>query len=343
MPKKEKDGSRKKLSDLQEKLEGEDTMTDTNSMPMHGSRRSAVISSDGVRLNSQEKVSVRLYDFSNPSILDDRRLDRIVRLHKDMISALEAQAALFLRSQVSITFSDLKVIEYKKLIKDLDQVTHLALFRGEPLTGVGFMEISPGLAFGIVNQILGGNGQAPNVERALTKIETDLVEEFVVILLQDWVNHWKLEATPVISVVGHESVPAALQLCEPSAVVMRLSLDVSVRGCEGRIQIAVPLFMIEPMIRFLESKTLTKVEPTSQVRVPSWQQGYVDVPLPATVIVKAGNIKVGDFNNLKVGDTLPLPEDCMEHAILRLSNKSLFRGQYGVDNGKMALCIQSKL
>lgn len=342
MQKKEKDGSQK-LSDSLGKTEAEGVSIDTSSKAAPRSRRSAVISSEGVRLNSEEKVSVRRYDFTNPSILDERKLDRIVRLHKEMIPALEAQAALFLRSEVSITFSDLKVIEYKKLIKGLDEVTHLALFRGDPLSGVGFMEISPRLALGIVNQVLGGTGQAPNVERTLTKIETDLVEEFVVILLQDWVNHWRLEATPVISVVGHESVPAALQLCEPSAVVMHLSLDVSVRECEGKIQIAVPLFMIEPMIRFLESQTLTKVESTSQARVPSWQQGYVDVPLPATVMVKAGSMKVAVFNDLKVGDTLPLPEDCMENAILRLSNKSLFRGQYGVDNGKMALCIQSKL
>jgi len=101
--------------------------------------------------------------------------------------------------------------------------------------------------------------------------------------------------------------------------------------------------MVDSMIRYLQGQSLSVVESSSNVRKPSWQDGYSDVPIPAEVLVNVGSMQVKQFNSLKVGDTIPLVEDCMENATLRLAGKSFFAGQYGTENGKMGLCIKSKL
>ncbi|MCZ6674852.1 MAG: FliM/FliN family flagellar motor switch protein [Verrucomicrobia bacterium] len=306
-------------------------------------RRSVVISPEGIRLGSDQKVSSQRHDFINSASMSDGEVERLRRMHKEMISTLEAQVSLFLRSEVSMTFTSLEIIEYGKVIQKLEKPTHLALFRADPLPGIGFLEISPRLALSTVNKVLGGIGKPLKEERHLTKIETDLIEEFILILIQDWLGQWRYETTPVPSIVGHEVVPSTLQICEPNTSMLQFTLDVTIRESSGRIQVVVPLFMIEPMVRHLESQRLTKVEPTTPTRLPSWQQRYGDVPLSAEVTVSAGPMKVREFKNLKVGDTITLPEGCMEQAILRLERKPLFEGKFGVDNGKMALCIQSKL
>lgn len=306
-------------------------------------RTSAVISPEGVRLGTKLKVSVRRHDFTNPSIISEREVDRLIRLHQEMISALEAEASLFLRSEVAMKFSEMKIVDFRMVLRDLEDPTHLALFRADPLPGIGFLEISPRLALSAVNQVMGGEGQVPKAARHLTKIETDLIEEFVVLLLQAWLNQWQYETALVPSVVEHEVSPSNIQICESNTPMMRYVLDVKLRACEGRIQVVVPIFMVESMIRSLQGQSLKKVESTAKIRRPSWQQGYSDVPVPADVKVNVCSMKVGEFTRLKIGDVIPLQKDCMDNAILRLAGKAFFAGQYGVDGEKMALCIQSKI
>lgn len=306
-------------------------------------RRSSVISPEGLRLNTEDKVSIRRHDFTNPSVISDREVERLRRLHQDMISAFEAEASLFLRSEVSMVFSDLKVLDYHRSLREVEESTHLALFRADPLPGIGFLEISPTLALSAVNQVLGGKGDAPKELRHLTRIETDLIEEFLLLLLQVWCNQWQYETDPVPSVVEHEISPSALQICEPNTAMLMFALDVSLGSSKGRIQLVVPLFMVDSMIRHLQGQSLSAVESTTTVRKPFWQDGYNEVPIPAEVLIDVGSMRVNQFNSLRVGDTIPLADDCMDNATLRLAGKPLFSGQYGVDNGKMGLCIKSKL
>lgn len=297
MSKKDKNAKKKPSGDLDEKEVGS-LLAEAKKESLAGAqRRSSVISSDGVRLGTTEKVPSRRYDFMNPSVMSERKVERLSRMHTDMVSALEAQASLFLRSEVSMTFSSLKMLEYRKAIQGLEDPTHLALFRADPLPGVGLMEISPRLALSTVNQVLGGKGQPLKEDRDLTKIEADLIEEFLLVVVQEWCGQWQYETAPVASIIGHEVLPSALQICEPSTAMLQFTLDVTIRENTGRIQMIAPLFMVEPLIRYLESQSLMKVEATTAAtRSPSWKKGYGEVPLNAEVSVTVGPMKVGAFN-----------------------------------------------
>lgn len=306
-------------------------------------RRSAVISPEGMRLGSTEKVRSERFDFSKPALMGEHAIERLRRMHKEMFSTLEAQMSLFLRSEVSMEFASLEIVEYSRVIKKLEEPTHMALFRADPLPGIGFMDISPQLAFTVVNQILGGKGGPPKDDRQLTKIETDLIEDFILVLIQDWFGQWQFESTPVATIVAHEVVPSSVQICDPKASTFELTFDLMIKENGGRVKIIAPLFMVEPMIRHLENQNLSKVAPSTSSRLPFWQEGYGNVPVSAEVTVSASTMKVEDFSLLKVGDVIPLPDDCMEHAVLRFENRPLFVGEFGIDNGKMALCIQRKL
>ncbi len=343
MAEKEKDAELEPTSVLNEE-DVDSLLTEAQQGSLSGSnRRSAVISADGKRLGTDETVSSRHHDFALPTLMGDREVGILSRLHKEMISALESQLSLFLRSEVSMEFNSLEIAEYRKVLRQFEDPTHLVLFKAEPLPGIGFLEIDRSLALSTVNQVLGGNGQPPKEERNLTKIETDLIEEFILVFIQDWFEQWHYETVPAPSIVAHEVMPSTLQICEPTASMLHFTLDVTIQENSGQIQVVAPLFMVEPMVLHLESKSLTKVEPEKSARIASWKLGYSDVPLSANVFVSAGSMKVADFNDLQVGDTIPLPDDCMEEAVLRLAKKPLFVGQFGVDDGKMALCIQSKL
>jgi len=64
---------------------------------------------------------------------------------------------------------------YATFTGDLPDLTHLCLFKVDPLVGVGILDINPHLALTIVDRILGGRGHSVSAERFPTEIEIGLL------------------------------------------------------------------------------------------------------------------------------------------------------------------------
>jgi flagellar motor switch protein FliM len=304
--------------------------------------KSAIIMADGSRLGDDEQVFIEPYDFRNPSFLGETQMRRLRLMHEDFIRLFEARASLFLRTEVSITMSKLETLNYDNAIQSIENPTHLALFRASPLPGVGFMEINPRLALTAASSILGGKGQAPKNDRYLTRIEVDLIEEFLFIMLQEWCDQWQYEERLEPTIVGHEVVGSVLQICEHDTVMLCLTVEVGLRGCSGRIQLAVPLFTIEPLVKHIQAKRDADTGPRQPKGKATWRKGFASVPVRMQATMPVGRLTVGEVLGWKVGDTIALPENCMDKVQLRLAKVPVFSCQLGVENDNMAVSIQGK-
>lgn len=332
------------LSDIlsQDDIDSLLTQAQQGDTPVVSDRKSSIILADGSRHGDDAPILVEPYDFRNPSFLGETQMRRLRLMHEDFIRLFEARASLFLRTEVSFSMSKLETISYDAAIQSIENPTHLALFRASPLPGIGFMEINPRLALTIASSILGGKGQAPKNDRYLTRIEIDLIEEFLFILLQEWCDQWQYEERLEPTIVGHEVVGSVLQICEHDSVMLSLTMEAGLRGCSGRLQVAVPLYMIEQLVRSLQAKRDLETASGKTRTKPSWRKGYANIPVPVDGVIEAGRVKVADVLNWKVGDTIPLPEGCMENAVLRLAHIPLFRCHAGIEDERMALSIDRK-
>lgn len=302
-----------------------------------------VILSDGRRLKPGERVSIEPYDFRNPAFLGETEMRRLRLMHEDFIRFLEARFALFLRMDFVLTMTKLTTVSYDQAIEEVENPSHLVLFRANPMPGMGFLEISPRLALTVASSILGGKGQAPRLERYLTRIEIDLIEEFLTILLQEWCAQWKTDRTLEPAIAGHEVVANVLQICERDTVMLALTMEAQIRGCAGRIGIYVPMYMIEESVRHMQ-ETRQADNQYAQTKVgPAWRKGYERIPVSGTGVLPVGEVSVREIlENWKPGTVIRLPEDAMQSVVLKMAGIPLFRCEAGAEGDSIALKILEK-
>lgn len=302
-----------------------------------------VIFYDGRRPGPKDPLRIEHCDFRNPAFLGETEMRRLRLMHEDFIRYLEARFALFLRMDFSLSMTKLTTIPYEQAIEEVENPSHLVLFRASPMPGMGFLEISPRLALTVASSILGGKGQAPRVERYLTKIEIDLIEEFLTILLQEWCAQWKAEQSLEPVIAGHEVVANVLQICEHDSVMLSLAMEAQLRGCVGRIGIYVPLYMIEDAVRHMQSQRKLENQTNRNKSGPAWRPGFERIPLEGKATFNIGQITVREVREKWApGTIIRLPDDAMQTVDLSLADIPLFTCEVGVENEHLALSILHK-
>lgn len=301
-----------------------------------------IIGFDGRRLTKRERPTVEPYDFSNPAFLGETEMRRLRLLHEEFIRYLEARFTLFLRCDFSLNMTQLSTKSYDQAVQDVENPSHISLFRAAPMPGLGFIEISPNLALTIASSIIGGKGHALRLDRYLTAIEVDLIEEFLIVLLDEWCAQWKLKETMEPQVVGHEIVANVIQICEHDTVMFSLSMEANIRGATGRISICVPLFMIESAIRNMNTRPDNDGRPEMKSG-PHWRDGYERIPVRGQAEMDLGQIPVREAMQWEVGTIIPLQDGAMEQVTLKLANLPFFYCEAGIDNDHRAVKIIQKI
>jgi flagellar motor switch protein FliM len=210
------------------------------------------------------------------------------------------------------------------------------------MPGVGYIEMSPNVALTIASSILGGKGHAPRIERYLTQIEVDLIEEFLIMVLDEWASRWESEEKKFEpEIIGHEIVANVLQICEHDTVMFSLMMDASLRGATGRIGICVPLHMIEEPIRHLHLKR-GQNEKKEERKSRTWRPMYAEIPVEGEAVFPLGSYSVEEVMQWKEGTVIPFDESVLDDVTLKLADIPLFQGKAGVDNDNRAVQIEGR-
>src|SRR5882672_1236097 len=194
------------------------------------------------------------YDFRNPAFLSEAELRRLRLLHEDFIRYLSARLSLYLRMEFGLKMAKLTTVSYTKFTESLPSPTHLCLFKAEPLAGVGILDINPRLALTIADRLLGGRGHSIKTERYLTEIEITLLDDVVGMILEEWCHQWKSEQELTPLIVGHENSGRFLQTSPKDAVILAMTLEASFGDCSEQIQIGVPYYTIEPVVKKMQTR-----------------------------------------------------------------------------------------
>jgi len=204
---------------------------------------------EGNKVKAQQGTRIEPYDFRNPIFLTEVELRRVRIRHEEFIRYLSARLSIFLRVEYSLKMSRLSTLTYSKFTETIPNPAHVVLFKIEQLFGVGVIDINPRLALTMVDRMLGGMGHSVQGERYLTEIETNLVDDIVAIVLDEWCRQWKTEQELDTSTIGHESNGRFLETSTADAIMLVLTMEAGVGDCSESIQIGIPYYTLEPIIK----------------------------------------------------------------------------------------------
>lgn len=286
---------------------------------------------------------VEPYDFRNPAFLSEAELRRLRLLHEDFIRYLSARLSLYLRMEFGLKMAKLTTVTYSKFTDSLPNPTHLSLFKVDPMIGVGILDINPRLALTIADRLLGGRGHSVKAERYLTEIEIALIEDVILIMLEEWCGQWKSEQELHPAIIGHENNGRFLQTSPRDAIMLALALECNFGDCSEQIQIGVPYYMIEPVVKRMQARRQKDTAVTPTVKRAEWHAAYEGVMVPIRAEWDALELTIREVANFRVGDVIEMrPEICAETRIV-LNDTPKFTGTVGLDTDRVAVQITKKI
>ena len=286
---------------------------------------------------------IEAYDFRNPAFLSEGELRRLRLLHEDFIRYLSARLSLYLRMEFGLKMAKLTTVAYTKFCESLPNPTHLSLFKVEPLVGVGILDLNPRLALTIADRLLGGRGHSVKTERYLTEIEIALIEDVILILLEEWCGQWKSEQELRPLIIGHENNGRFLQTSPKDAIVLALTLECNFGDCSEQIQIGVPYYTIEPVVKRMQAR---RQKDTAVAQIPKraeWQAAYDGITVPVRAEWQAVELSVREISSLRVGDVIEMPPALCHETHVLLNGASKFIGTVGLETDRVAIQLTRKL
>ena len=286
---------------------------------------------------------VEPYDFRNPAFLSEGELRRLRLLHEDFIRYLSARLSLFLRMEFGLKMARLTTVSYAKFCEALPSPTHLSLFKVEPLVGVGILDINPRLALTIADRLLGGRGHSVKAERYLTEIEIALIEDVILVLLEEWCAQWKSDQELRPLIIGHENNGRFLQTSPKDAIVLALTLETNFGDCSEQIQIGVPYYTIEPVVKRMQARRQKDTAVTATAKRAEWQASYDRIVVPVCAEWNAVELSVREISSLRVGDVIEMPATICNETRVLLAGTPKFIGTVGLDTDHVAIQLTRKL
>ncbi|OAM88627.1 flagellar motor switch protein FliM [Termitidicoccus mucosus] len=302
-----------------------------------------VFCSDGRRAAPNAKFRIEAYDFRNPVFLTEVELRRLRLLHEDFIRYLSARLSLFLRMECGLKMARLTTLSYSKFTESLPSPTHICLFKAEPLRGIGVLDINPRLALTLVDRMLGGRGHSVKAERYLTEIEIALLEDIILIVLEEWCGQWKAEQSFRPQIVGHENNGRFLQTSPRDAIVLALALEMNFGDCAEQLQLGIPYYTIEPMVRSMQARRQREASSGGVAKKTEWKPACEDIAMDVRAQWNAWEMPLRELLSLRVGDVLELPAEILGDTRLLLENTEKFVGTVGIEGDHVAVKIKQPL
>ncbi|MDR3587764.1 MAG: flagellar motor switch protein FliM [Desulfosporosinus sp.] len=253
---------------------------------------------------------IRMYDFKRPNKFSKDQINSLQNIHESLCRGLTNYLSGHLHAVIESKVLSVEQITYDEFIRSQPNPTVIGLFSLHPLEGTVLMEVSPTLAFTIVDRLLGGNGQGQNSEknRDLTEIERAIIEhrliQIIELIKEAWAEIYELKP----QFVSMETNPLFSQIVAPNEMILLITLEVSIGQAIGMIHLCIPYLVLEPILDKLSTyfrfSTQGKVVTPEQVQAIREKIEWAKVDMVA--FLGHSEISVRDLLDLAKGDVIPL-------------------------------------
>jgi len=210
--------------------------------------------------------TAKLYDFRRPDRIAKDQLRSIQLLHENFARNLASSLSAYLRAYVAVVLVSVEQLVFMEFTQPLASPTVLVALGLKPLDGHAVLEISPSLAFPVLEMLLGGAGKsAERLDRKITEIEQSILDDFLRIILQDLRTVWQAVTPIEFSIDSHETEPSLLQILEPNEAVVAIGFELHVGEAVGMLNLGIPSIIVK-MLRqnFDQQWSLGRTQPTDK-------------------------------------------------------------------------------
>ena len=135
---------------------------------------------------------VRTYDFKRPERVSKDQMRSLEGIHEGFARNLGASLSGFLRTIVEVRVATIEQLTYSEFIHSLPNPTCFVILQDPHLEGQMCLELSPLIAYPIIERLLGGNNSEMFIpQRPLTSIEWRLIQRLISRALDHLSDVWR--------------------------------------------------------------------------------------------------------------------------------------------------------
>ncbi len=262
-------------------------------------------SDEAARAGQSGDQSVTRYNFRRPDRVSKEQLRSLHFLHDRYAVNLSSSLSAFLRAVTEVSIVSVEQFAYSEFLMSLPDPTAFYSFAMAPIEGLAALEINPSIAFTMVDRMLGGTGQTPAPNRALTEIEQNVLDSVVKLLLEHLIEAWKPIADLQFRLQDRETRPQMLRVTSPNEVVILLAFEMRIGEMRGTVSLCFPAAGIEALEeKFAQGWQRARRQPTAveQARLAT---NLGRIPLAVSTLLET-RLPARDLLALKPGDIISL-------------------------------------
>jgi len=290
---------------------------------------------------SEKRHRIIPYDFRRPDRVSKEQVRSLYLLYDAFARNLSSSLPTFLRAISEVTLISVEQRAYVDYLSGLPDPAAIFKMEMKPLQGMAVLEISPNVAFPLVDRQLGGPGVPISEMRALTEIEQKILEGFLKIVNEALRAAWQ----PILDIdfqcVGCETAPKLLQIVPPNEVVLSIVFHIQVVDARGTLSLCIPALYLEPILQKLNESSYSRMHPDAP---PEQTRAILDklscVPFPIAAELRGSTASINDLLRLVPGDVLRLDHRAGDPVEVSVGNIVKFRGDLASSDKRTAVYIR---
>ncbi len=283
------------------------------------------------------------FDFKEQEHLSRNRFPQLELINQRFLRDFDHSLYCLFKRTVEAEAEPVQLLKYGEYIDSVAAPAAINVVQVRPLKGSALLVFDPLLVFLAVDNYFGGGGR---IHQDPEKSEFTLTERRIADLLmervfRDLAAAWEPVAALSFERIKFEVNPRFTTILTPSEAVVVSSFRLKLQGGEGRMDLVLPLTLLEPVREQLESGLVDD----GLVDDGQWQASLRREMLEATVEVSSTLVEVPltlrQVLELAPGDLIPveLPEKVVVHA----AGIPLLVGEFGVVKGRNGVKIDAPL
>jgi flagellar motor switch protein FliM len=293
-------------------------------------------------LRSERSAPVIAYNFRHPDRVSKDQIRSLHFLHDRFARNATASLSAFLRTTTELSIVSVEQFAYSEFLLALPDPTAFYAVALPPFDTLTALELNPGVAFAMIDRILGGSGESGAPQRALTEIEQNVVDGVVRLLLEHLTESWKTVTDLRFNIHARETRPQMLPVASWNEVVVVVTFDLKVGEARGLLNICLPASIIEAS----GNKLGQSWQHSHRDRTPVEGQWLTEslglIPLNVTADIQT-SLKTRDLVNLRPGHVLSLGVPSEVDINVRVGEIVKFKGRLATTAGRAAVLLNQKI
>ncbi len=293
------------------------------------------------RRNLASTGPVVRYNFRRPDRVSKEQMHALQFLHERGARNLSTSLSAYLRTTINLSVASVEQFSYQEFLASLTDPTAFYSLSIAPFDEVGAIEINPSVAFAMIDRMLGGSGQPAPVNRPLTEIEQNVVDEVVKLMLDGLAEAWKAVTSLTFGIRGRETRPQMLQVAAPNEIVCAVIFDLKVGDVRGMINLCIPTTVVETAgTQFSSAWQRQRRDLTPTER--AWLDGNLArVPIPIVPLIRT-RLRTSAVLDLRPGEIVALPLPANQALDIYAGSVRKLSGRLAAEHGRLLVQIEGR-